>query len=469
MIGKRYTEYIIIILLSFISFEIIFNNLGASTFFDWDESHYGEVALEMLKSDNWIVLTYGGQPDLIAKPPLGAWLIAVSFKIFGVTEFALRFWSALFGVATIILVYFFGKEIENECTGIYSALFLLTSVSFIGFHGARTGDFDVILTFFITLSLYFFYLSHKRGNRRFLIGTAVAIALAVLVKGPIGLFPVLIIGIYLVYFSSLKKDLFNKETIYAFLSLCILVLPLFAYRYLKGKEYFQSVFEYDVVKRIVEPVEGHVGDSLFYFNTLFYSYGELVFILIILIFFYSVLLLVKKNKQASLLVIWISVIFIFFTIAKTKIFWYIMPIYPALSLLIGYDVEVLRKTLNIRKKIFMLIFLFFMINPFITIVQLTESIYNEPIQITIKELKGELKGLDVIYIHLEENRQSIYLYLNSYVKDKVIIYNGEINEIDAKKGDGIITFNSNRYRFLSNSTEYELIKSKKFAAVFRKV
>ncbi len=469
MIEKKYIEYFIIIFLFFASFEIIFNNLGSSTFFDWDESHYGEVALEILKSNNWIVLTYGGQPDLIAKPPLGAWLIATSFKIFGVTEFALRFWSALFGVATIILVYFFGKEIENECTGLYSALFLLTSVGFIGYHGARTGDFDVILTFFITLSLYFFYLSHKRGNRRFLIGTAAAIALAVLVKGPIGLFPVVIIGIYLVYFKSLKKDLLNKETLYAFLFFCILILPLLAYRYLKGKEYFESVFEYDVVKRFIEPVEGHVGDSLFYFNTLFYSYGELFFILIILVFLYSILLMVKQNKPASLFVIWIFVIFIFFTIAKTKIFWYIMPIYPALSMLIGYDIEILRRSLKIRKKLFMLIFFLVMISPLITIVQLTESIYKEPVQITIKELKEDINGLDVIYIHSEENRQSIYLYLNSYVKEKVIIYYGEINEIDAKKGDGIITYNSSRYRLLSNSTEYELIKLKKFAAVFRKI
>jgi len=400
---------------------------------------------------------------------LGAWLIAISFKIFGVTEFALRFWSALFGVATIILVYFFGKEIENDCAGLYSSIILLTSVGFIGYHGARTGDFDVILTFFITLSLYFFYLSHKRGDRKFLIGTAVAIALAILVKGPIGSFPVLIIGIYLIYFKSLKNDLFNRETLYAFLSFCILVLPLFAYRYLKGKEYFESVFEYDVVKRIVEPVEGHVGDSFFYFNTLFYSYGELFFILIILVFLYSILLMVKKNKPTSLFVIWISVIFIFFTIAKTKIFWYIMPIYPALCLLMGYDIEILRRSLKIRKKLFMLIFLFVMITPFITIVQLTESIYKEPVQIAIKELKGELNDLDIIYIHSEENRQSIYLYLNSYVKDKVIIYNGEINEINAKKGDGIITFDTGRYRLLLNSSEYELMKSKKYAAVFRKI
>ena len=227
-------DYAIPIILFIVSIYIIFNNLGASTFFDWDESHYGEVALEILKSNDWIVLTYGGQPDLIAKPPLGTWLIALSFKFFGVTEFALRFWSALFGVATILLVYFFGKEIKNNCVGLFSAIFLLTTVNFIGYHGARTGNYDVIFTFFITLSFYFFFLSEKREDNKFLIGTAIAIAMAVLVKGVIGLFPAIIIMVYLLYFKSLKKTLLNKETLYAILSLCLLILPLFLYRFMKG-------------------------------------------------------------------------------------------------------------------------------------------------------------------------------------------------------------------------------------------
>ena len=44
------------------------------------------------------------------------------------------------------------------------------------YHGARTGEYDVILAFFIVLALYFFYLSQKRDNNLFLIWSATAIA-----------------------------------------------------------------------------------------------------------------------------------------------------------------------------------------------------------------------------------------------------------------------------------------------------
>lgn len=466
---KKYIDYAIPVILSIISICIIFNNLGSSTFFDWDESHYGEVALEILKSGDWIVLTYGGQPDLIAKPPLGTWLMAISFKIFGVTEFALRFWSAFFGAATILLVYYFGKEIENRCTGIYAALFLLTTTGFIGYHGARTGDYDAIFAFFITLSLYFFYLSLKRENRKFLIGTFAAMALAVLVKGVIGLFPLIIIGIYLLYFGNLKETFFKRETYYAIFSFCLLVFPLFAYRFIMGAEYFKTIYEYDMLKRFIEPVEGHVGDASFYFSVLYYSFGQILFLLIIVVYFYSTYLMFKKNKPASLLIIWISIIFIFFTVARTKIFWYIMPIYPALSLLTGYNADILQRHVKIEKKSFFILVLIFMIIPVLSIIELTQSSYIEPQQQTIKELKSEIGNFSVLYIHSDENRQSIYLYLNSFVKDKVIVYSGDINNLNTSKGDGIITFSSGRFNSLSNDPEYELIKTKRYVAIFKKV
>lgn len=460
-------DYAIPIILFIVSIYIIFNNLGASTFFDWDESHYGEVALEILKSNDWIVLTYGGQPDLIAKPPLGTWLIALSFKFFGVTEFALRFWSALFGVATILLVYFFGKEIKNNCVGLFSAIFLLTTVNFIGYHGARTGDYDVILTFFITLSFYFFFLSEKREDNKFLIGTAIAIAMAVLIKGVIGLFPAIIIMVYLLYFQSLKKTLLNKETLYAILSLCLLILPLFLYRFMKGGEYFKTVYEYDLLQRFTEPVEGHVGDASFYFLVLYYSFGIIFFILILLFFSYSINLMLKKNRPATLLVIWISLIFIFFTIAKTKIFWYIMPIFPALSLLIGYDLEILQKSFKIKRPSFLIIFLIIMTYPFLSIIELTESVIIEPQHQAIKNLNREISNINVLYINSDENRQSIFLYLNSFVKEKVIEYK-DINNINASKGDGIITFDTHRFDLLSKDPEYKLIARKRFGAIFIK-
>jgi 4-amino-4-deoxy-L-arabinose transferase-like glycosyltransferase len=60
---EQFIDYFIITLISLISLFIIFNH-GFPTFLDWDESRHGENALEILKTNDWIVLKYGGQPDL---------------------------------------------------------------------------------------------------------------------------------------------------------------------------------------------------------------------------------------------------------------------------------------------------------------------------------------------------------------------------------------------------------------------
>lgn len=465
---EQFSDDFIIILISFISLIIIFNHVFP-TFMDWDESRHGENALEILKTNDWIVLKYGGQPDLYnTKPPLGAWLIAVSFKVFGVNEFALRFWSALFATGTVVIVYLFGKEIENKCVGIFSALLLLTNKGFIGFHSARTGDYDVIVTFFITLSLYLFYLSQKKENNKFLIGVAISIALAILVKGMAGLFPIAIIGIYITYFKKIKATILSKETKYAIFSFLLLILPWFIIRFIRGPDFFIQMFEYDFVRRINEPLEGHVGDWSYYFVQMQTILGSIGFIVLLLSFIYSLYLISKRNKSAFILVIWILVFISVFTIARSKLYWYIVPIYPAISLLIGYNLVILQKSLKIKQALFMVIFLIIMISPFLSIIEFTQSDPNNHIKESIKELKEELAGVNILYIHADENQQSIFLYLNSYVKEKVIVYH-DIQKINASKGDGIITLNPERFKILAQDPEYKLIKEERYAALFKKI
>jgi 4-amino-4-deoxy-L-arabinose transferase-like glycosyltransferase len=402
------------------------------------------------------------------KPPLGAWLIAISFKLFGVNEFALRFWSALFATGTVVIVYLFGKEIENKCVGIFSALLLLTNKGFIGFHSARTGDYDVIVTFFITLSLYYFYLSQKRGNNIFFIGVAISTALAVLVKGMVGLFPLAIIGIYITFFKKIKVTILSIESKYAIFSFFLLVLPWFIIRFIRGSDFFIQMFEYDFVARFNEPLEGHVGDWSYYFVQMQMVYGNIGFIILLICLSYSFYLISKRNKSAFFLVVWILVFISVFTIAKSKLFWYIVPIYPAISLLIGYNLVILQKILKIKKVLFMVIFLLFMIVPFLSIIEYTQSDPNNLIIHSIKELKEELIDVNILYIHADENQQSIFLYLNSYVKDKVIVYY-DIQNINASKGDGIVILNPERFKILAQNPEYKLIKVTKYATLFTKI
>src|SRR5258705_5418092 len=74
----------------------------------WDEKRYEVSALEMYRSGDWIVTTYGGVPDYEnLKPPLAVWLMSGSLSIFGVGPFALRFPSACAAVLYVILTLAF--------------------------------------------------------------------------------------------------------------------------------------------------------------------------------------------------------------------------------------------------------------------------------------------------------------------------------------------------------------------------
>ena len=143
-----------------------------------DEPRYAQVAREMFERGDWVTPTLGGF-TWFEKPALLYWLEIVSYKIFGVTEFAARFGSALFGLGTIICLWILGRSIpsskfqvssesvENELandngkrtTSNFSnwlALIAASSIGLISF--SRGASFDIILTFPITASLVCYFL-----------------------------------------------------------------------------------------------------------------------------------------------------------------------------------------------------------------------------------------------------------------------------------------------------------------------
>jgi len=464
------SEIICLIFVIIVASAIVFNNLGASTIHDWDEARRAQNAFEILKTNEWIVLHYGGTPDLWnLKPPLGTWLIAISFKIFGFNEFALRFWSALFGVLTVVIIYLFGLEIKNKYTGVFAALFLLTIPHFMEFHGARTGDLDSMVTFFIVLSLYLFYLSQNRNKPSLLVPTFIAIAIGFLIKGVIILVPLIII-IYLLCFKSFKKTLYNKKALRGIIAFFIITTPWFILRFIKGSKFFIKKIEYDMIKRFIEPIEGHGGGWINWFYYPFQIYrnlGLILSLLLIIAFCYSLYLFKRKSKPASLLIIWISVFIITMTLIQTKLFWYILPIYPALSLLIAYNISPSEKSTKTKKVMISLIFLLIIAVPLMSIIKMTQSTYVEEKLQSIKDLKPILEDYDKIYIHSEENRQSIFFYLSISV-DNVEIYQN-IEEFNPKKGSTVITFTLERFYFFNKNTDYQLIKEERGIAIFEKL
>ncbi|MDQ3801820.1 MAG: glycosyltransferase family 39 protein [Acidobacteriota bacterium] len=201
-----------------------------------DEARYAQVAREMFERGEWITPTLGGF-HWFEKPALLYWLQIASYKIFGVTEFAARFGSALFGLGTIFCLWILGKfsaaksaektgenaktEVQRPETDFanWLALIAASSIGLLAF--SRGASFDIILTFPITASLVSFFIwetsrapryngTHGKNNfsKNFarpatLISFYFFIGVALLAKGLVGIiFPLATVALY--YLLSFK-------------------------------------------------------------------------------------------------------------------------------------------------------------------------------------------------------------------------------------------------------------------------
>ncbi|MCO5275852.1 MAG: glycosyltransferase family 39 protein [Flavobacteriales bacterium] len=180
--------------------------LGAVHLFDWDEINFAEIAREMLATHNWLQPQIGYVP-FYEKPPLFMWMQALSMSVFGVGEFAARLPNALCGVATLLVLFRIGTRLRNRSFGLLWVLAYIGSI--LPNLYFRSGIIDPWFNFFIFLGFLGFIrstdtpasagLSARRKN----LSAAMAglwMGLAVLTKGPVGvLIPALCALVYWVW------------------------------------------------------------------------------------------------------------------------------------------------------------------------------------------------------------------------------------------------------------------------------
>ena len=168
-----------------------------------DEPRYAQVAREMFLRGDWVTPTLGGF-DWFEKPALLYWLQIASYNIFGVSEFAARFGSALLGLGTIAGLWLLGRAAVRDTEGFsFANLLALIAASSLGIIVfSRGASFDIILTFPITAALASYFVWERGGieNRRPvfpLVLFYVFVGMAVLAKGLVGIvFPYAIVSFY---------------------------------------------------------------------------------------------------------------------------------------------------------------------------------------------------------------------------------------------------------------------------------
>ncbi len=311
-------------------------NLGGPSLWDVDEGKNAQAAVEMQESANWIVPTFNY--ELRAdKPPLLYWLQAGSYALFGVNEFAARLPSALAALLSILLTYELARNAFGPMAGLLSGLTLGSAVSFCA--SAHFANPDSLLNAFSLLTLYLFWSGFAARGRWWLITCGLSSGLAVLAKGPVGLLlPGCVMILFLLWERQLWR-LFDSRILLGLLGFLVVAAPWYVWVALETKGIWIAEFwRVHNQDRFLGTMENH-GGSVFYY----------ILILMIGLSPWSVFMLLTgchsrdelyaeptiQRSATRFLLCWIATYFVFFSIARTKLPNYILPLFPAAAILVA--------------------------------------------------------------------------------------------------------------------------------------
>jgi 4-amino-4-deoxy-L-arabinose transferase-like glycosyltransferase len=197
-IAHRYTT----IFLIFVAIYTVW--VGAwSDVVDIDSAQYAAISMEMVQTDTYLQVFERGK-DYLDKPPLLFWISALSFKLFGISNFAYKLPTLLFSLLSLWYTYKLGKYLYSDKVGKLATLFLATSIGFIWANNdVKT---DALVTSCIVFSVYHLlqFLEHNRLKDVLLGG--LGIGLGMLSKGPMGLiFPFAFVGVHALLHQQWKR------------------------------------------------------------------------------------------------------------------------------------------------------------------------------------------------------------------------------------------------------------------------
>jgi len=302
-----------------------------------DEGRYSEIPRYMAASGDWLTPRLNGI-KYFEKPPLQYWATAAAYKAFGEHHWTARLWPALTGFLGVLLMFHVGARLYGRDAGVYAALVLGSSLLYTLMGHILT--LDMGLTFFMTLALAGILLAldpraDAKTNRLWMHVAAAGCALATLSKGLIG---IVLPGAVVVLYMLVKRDFSFLRKLHLvsggliFIAICA---PWFIAVSVVNPEFPQFFFIHEHLQRYTSTI--HQRYQSWYFFIPILMLGILPWLITM---FDAVLRAFKRDRGTQFdstlfLLLWTGFIFIFFSASDSKLPSYILPIFPALALLIG--------------------------------------------------------------------------------------------------------------------------------------
>ena len=294
---------------------------------NFDDAYYAQKAKEILESGSLWFITYSGIPAF-DNPPMPFWLTALAYSLFGVSTYSAIFSSALFGTGIIFITYRLSLLLyKDNWVAFASAFVLLFPGLFVD--ASRRSMVDIPLAFFVVLAFYAFLKAQDIKPWYLIFGLATACA--ILTKSVLGLFPITIVGAFLI-FSRQWREFTNPW----FVSGCLIALLLgFSWHLVNwqhyGQEFIDAHFGYLIVGR-------NFGEAKpFYFlgyaKDFYRNYWPWFPIALIGLVQFGKRGFREKDRVALFLFLWPVLTFLVMSTGKNQVIRYLFMMFPALAII----------------------------------------------------------------------------------------------------------------------------------------
>ena len=309
-----------------------FVNLGFLDLQAWDEALYAVRAEGILRYGGFFdqsPFSIGGLYSAL-HPPLYVWLTSASFAALGTTELAARFTSALFGALTLLVLYRTGKELASPQVGFVAAL-LFGLNPFVTFF-ARQGQFDTTMVFFLSLAMLWYLRMNSDRRWKSAVYAGLAVGAALMTKLFVGFGIPLAFLLWRVAHPEGRRSSWKLFGI-SLVAMVLVSIPWYAYMTLvrgHGDPLF-FLNSSALVERTFYGVEGNIKplEWLYFVNQLIVLFPVGVFWFVA----GSFEIWRGRDKKWIFLLVWFLVFFLVFSVMRTKLAVYALPMLVPASLI----------------------------------------------------------------------------------------------------------------------------------------